>query len=90
MLIDSHCHLIYEGLVDRQAEALAQQPDAPKRSTERHERPQKDADTVALEKLLNDVTGLTVSIEHKGDGGEVRIRYRTLEQLDELCRRLKG
>ena len=67
-----------------------QQPDAPKRSVERHGRPEKDADTVALEKLLNDVTGLTVSIEHKGDGGEVRIRYRTLEQLDELCRRLKG
>lgn len=48
----------------------------------------KDPDTRALEKALQDVLGLDVSIEHKGKGGEVRIRYRTLEQLDGLCRRL--
>jgi ParB family chromosome partitioning protein len=34
------------------------------------------------------VLGLTVSIDHKGHGGELRIRYKTLEQLDGLCRRL--
>lgn len=48
----------------------------------------KDPDTRALENALQDVLGLTVSIEHKGKGGEVRIRYKTLEQLDALCRRL--
>jgi ParB family transcriptional regulator, chromosome partitioning protein len=35
------------------------------------------------------VLGLKVQILHKGaKGGEVRIAYRTLEQLDEVVRRL--
>ena len=37
---------------------------------------------------FEDVLGLRVAIEHKGQGGEIRIRYKTLEQLDGLCRRL--
>jgi ParB family chromosome partitioning protein len=41
-----------------------------------------------LERALQDVLGLTVAIDHKGHGGELRIRYKTLEQLDGLCRRL--
>ena len=48
----------------------------------------KDPDTRALENALQDVLGLAVSIEHKGQGGELRIRYKNLEQLDGLCRRL--
>jgi len=76
------------GLSVRQAEALAQQPlqanDNPRRLSI-----EKDADTVALEKLLSDASGLKVLINHKEKGGEVRISYKTLEQLDELCRRLK-
>lgn len=76
------------GLSVRQAEALAQQPlqandNPPRLSIE------KDADTVALEKLLSDASGLKVLINHKEKGGEVRITYKTLDQLDELCRRLK-
>ncbi len=51
-------------------------------------RTEKDPDTRALEKALQDVLGLTVSIDHKGSGGELRIKYKTLEQLDGLCRRL--
>jgi ParB family chromosome partitioning protein len=49
---------------------------------------EKDPDTRALEKALQDVLGLTVSIDHKGQGGELRIQYKTLDQLDGLCRRL--
>ena len=49
---------------------------------------QKDADTRALEKTLSDALGLSVEIIHKGEAGEVRVRYKTLEQLDGLCRRL--
>jgi ParB family chromosome partitioning protein len=49
---------------------------------------EKDPDTRALEKALQDVLGLTVSIDHKGQGGELRIKYKTLDQLDGLCRRL--
>jgi ParB family chromosome partitioning protein len=51
--------------------------------------PEKDADTRALESALTDVLGLIVRIEHKGERGEVRIRYTSLEQLDGLCRRLR-
>ena len=51
---------------------------------------EKDADTAALEKQLADKLGLQVEIRHRGEakGGEVKIRYKTLEQLDEICRRL--
>jgi len=48
----------------------------------------KDADTRALEDDLARALGLAVSIEHKGEAGQVRIAYGTLEQLDEICRRL--
>ena len=49
----------------------------------------KDADTLALEKRLSDALGLVVSIDHRGDGGMLPIRYRTLEQLDDVVRRLE-
>ena len=49
----------------------------------------KDADTKSLESNLSNVLGLKVEILHKGStGGELRIRYRTLEQLDDVIRRL--
>lgn len=49
----------------------------------------KDPDTRALEQALEDVLGLTVSIDHKGRGGDLRIRYGSLDQLDVLCRKLR-
>ncbi len=75
------------GLSVRQAEALAQEPDAA--SPKGRESSGKDADTIALEKLLSDSTGLKVVITHREKGGEIRISYRSLDQLDEICRRLK-
>ncbi len=82
--------IVEQGLSVRQAEALAQQPAAaPTRQPRVNPVEEKDPDTVALEKLLTDVTGLRVSISHKEKGGEVRIAYRTLEQLDGLCRKLQ-
>ncbi|MDR7033812.1 ParB/RepB/Spo0J family partition protein [Mesorhizobium sp. BE184] len=81
--------IVEDGLSVRQAEALAQMPAAREgggKSSSSHE---KDTDTLALEKLLTDVTGMQVSIAHKNHGGHLRIAYRTLDQLDELCRRLK-
>ena len=51
----------------------------------------KDADTKALERDLEAALGLTVSIDHQGkDGGEVRLDYQTLDQLDDICARLMG
>ena len=48
----------------------------------------KDVDTEALESDLARVLGLKVDIRQGIKGGELRIRYGDLEQLDELCRRL--
>ena len=51
--------------------------------------PDKDVDTKALELDLQRALGLDVDIRHvNGKGGEVRIRYAQLEQLDEICRLL--
>jgi ParB family chromosome partitioning protein len=82
--------IVEEGLSVRQAEALAQVPAASHAKGARPTAPaEKDPDTLALEKLLTDMTGLRVAINHRERGGELRIAYRTLDQLDELCRRLK-
>jgi len=50
-----------------------------------------DPDTRALESNLSNMLGLKVEIAHKGStGGELRIFYKTLEQLDDLIRRLNS
>jgi ParB family transcriptional regulator, chromosome partitioning protein len=81
-----------EGLSVRQVEEIAQNDNADPAKTEaataKPAKVEKDPDTRALERALQDVLGLTVSIDHKGKGGELRIKYKTLEQLDGLCRRL--
>ena len=47
-----------------------------------------DVDTVALEADLSRILGLDVEIKHKRHGGDLKIKYRDLEQLDALCRKL--
>ena len=52
-------------------------------------KPSKDPNIADLEASISNRLGLTVKIMHKGDkGGEMRIAYKSLEQLDELTRRL--
>lgn len=82
--------IVGEGLTVRDVERIAhaEHGNAPIPKTARR-KPSKDPDTRALEKALEDVLGFSVAIEHKGDGGELRIRYGSLEQLDALCRRLR-
>jgi ParB family chromosome partitioning protein len=49
----------------------------------------KDPDTVALEAGISTALGLKVTIARRGtEAGEVRIRYESLEQLDDICRHL--
>lgn len=50
----------------------------------------KDSDTIALERSLSDRLGLNVAITHKGGGGQLRINYQSLEQLEEICRLLEA
>jgi ParB family chromosome partitioning protein len=49
----------------------------------------KNADTLALEKRLADALGLAVSVDNRSRGGSLTIRYRSLDQLDEVVRRLE-
>lgn len=49
---------------------------------------EKDVDTEALEADISRELGLVVDIRHGREGGEIRIKYRDLEQLDEVCKRL--
>jgi len=51
---------------------------------------QKDADTRKVENDLSDILGLVTSLRHKGPGGELRIKYRTGRQLEDLIKRLKS
>ena len=48
----------------------------------------KDPDTLALERDLTALLGLKVSIDIHGSGGALTVHYQTLEQLDEVLRRL--
>lgn len=82
--------IVDEGLSVRQAEQLASQPGVLSEEVVARPSVEKDADTLALEKLLSDSVGMKVAIAHRRRGGEIRIVYRSLEQLDELCRRIKG
>ena len=87
--------IVAEGLSVRQAEKLAQVENNPERNLRKNpdrntaSTADKDADTLALEKSLSDVLGLKVSVNHNSQGsGDVNICYGSLEQLDEICRRL--
>lgn len=83
--------VVRQGLSVRETEALAKkgaQPIAPK--TDKPD--PKDADTRALEDDLKAVLRMGVSIDHGlgGERGTVKIAYKTLDQLDEICRRLSA
>jgi ParB family chromosome partitioning protein len=81
--------IVEQGLTVRDVERIAQKEAAGDAAPARKVAPDKDADTRAVEKALADVLGLAVSIGHGPRGGAVTIRYKTLEQLEALCRRLQ-
>jgi len=85
--------IVDKGLNVRQVEALGQEQALAKGKTigtRARASASKDADTLALEQRLSDVLGLVVGIDHRGQGGVLRVRYRTLDQLDEVIRRLES
>jgi ParB family chromosome partitioning protein len=83
--------VVSEGLSVRQTEHLAHEKGVPaKPQKARAGRAQKDSDTLALERQVSDILGLAVSIDHRNAGGTMHIRYTTLEQLDDILRRLGG
>jgi ParB family chromosome partitioning protein len=76
------------GLNVRQTEALAQQRAA--QPEDRPDAPEKDAETLALQRGLSEQLGLRVEISHGVRGGSLRISYRSLDQLDRLVALLRG
>jgi ParB family transcriptional regulator, chromosome partitioning protein len=77
--------IVKDGLSVREVEALTQEhpPAKPKHKKS------KDADTRAAESELHDALGLDVEIKKgKGEKGELRIRYTTLDQLEDVRLRL--
>jgi len=84
--------VISEGLNVREVERLAQiakdEKHGPRASVLAAEA--KSADTRALEQSLSNALGLDVTIAAKGEAGEVKVAFKSLAQLDEVIRRLRG
>ena len=78
--------VVEKGLNVRQTEALARvgsKRTRPKK--EKSEETEKDSDTLALEREMTALLGLTVSIAYHGDkGGRLVIHYQSLEQLEDI------
>ncbi len=100
---DEACkRVLRDGLSVRETEKLvrAEAPDAPgqqgvtgaKSSVKsKPSGSRKDADTRALERDLSAMLGLDVAIDHSAKGaGSLSVKYLTLDQLDDICRRLMG
>jgi ParB family transcriptional regulator, chromosome partitioning protein len=84
--------IVARGLNVRQVESLARE--AVNKGAQSHRRiprgrSDKNPNLVALEKRISDALGLVVSIDDRPRGGELKIRYRSLDQLDEVLRRLE-
>jgi len=82
---------IERGLSVREVEAKARESrDAHLETKSMPSKPaaEKDVDTEALEADISRELGLVVDIRHGREGGEIRIKYRDLEQLDDVCKRL--
>ena len=87
--------IIKDGLSVRQTEALVRKlslgadEGTPKKEIVRR-LSEKDADTRALESDLSAALGLKVSLsfDTNGQTGQLKLRYNSLDQLDDLCRKL--
>ena len=85
--------IIAAGLSVRQVEADMRrdgdaEPHNVKRAGKGHAAASKDADTRALERRLSNALGLDVEVDHRGEAGTLRIKYRNLDQLDAVVQKL--
>jgi len=74
------------GLNVRETEKLAKSGLVTKRSGNSPK--PKDSDTIALERTLANLLGLTVSITARGESGNLTLKYNSLDQLQGVLRRL--
>jgi len=78
--------IIAKAMSVRAVESLVKKSDSPRGQAKEAV---KDADTRAAEIELSDALGLSVSIQvRRGESGDLRIAYRSLDQLNEVRRRL--
>lgn len=77
--------VVARGLNVRETEKLAKGAPSPKPKSPP---PAKDADTLALERDLTNRLGLNVSITAKGEQGSLTLKYKTLDQFEDVLRRL--
>ncbi|MCT4655627.1 MAG: ParB/RepB/Spo0J family partition protein [Cohaesibacter sp.] len=75
--------VVEDGMTVRDAEKAGQEKAAEKEEAPKVKK-EKDANTVALEKRLTDHLGWNVSVMPKKKGGELKIQYKSLEQLDAI------
>ncbi|MGB6231105.1 MAG: ParB/RepB/Spo0J family partition protein [Litorimonas sp.] len=78
--------ILREEMSVRQAEQWVKderKPDKPART-----RKEKQTDIAALEQRLRDESGLTADIRHGARGGEIRLKYKDLKEMDTLLARL--
>jgi ParB family chromosome partitioning protein len=80
--------IVARGYSVRQVEAMVRE-----RATRAADKPReprsKDANSLAFEKRLTDALGLQVTLNQRGDGGVLHIRYSNLDQLDDIARKLE-
>lgn len=83
--------VVGKGLSVRETERLAKGPIA-KKTPKIKFRVEKDADTRALEGDLSANLSMKVVVDHKagGESGQVAIKYKTMDELDEICRILSA
>jgi ParB family transcriptional regulator, chromosome partitioning protein len=77
--------VVARGLNVRQTEALVRHE---RQTSKLSSAKQRDANTQAVERDLSGRLGLRVRLQPRGTGGTLSIAYRSLDQLDELIRRL--
>ncbi len=86
---DLAAQIIKKGLNVRQTESLAKQTALETKGRKTKPSKEKSPDTLSLEGDLTRCLGLAVTIKTRANGaGQLQVNYRTLEQLDDLCRRL--
>ena len=92
--VDLARQVVSDGLSVRATEILVKKAAAgdnpvPKKAASSTRNPGiKDADTRALEGDLSAALGLKVSVDHSANdtSGQITLTYKTLEQLDDICR----
>jgi ParB family chromosome partitioning protein len=84
--------IVAHGLNVRQVESLAREASergGKSRGARATRGSGKNANLIALEKRISDALGLAVTVKEAKRGGVLSIRYRSLDQLDDVLRRLE-